>query len=1408
LYFNGQQDSIGGTSWSCPSWAGFCALINQVRISANLPPLGMLGPRIYPLMGSVNLQDITSGTNGYSAGIGYDLVTGCGTPNLRSLGQTLGPFPMTVLHSFGDGTVLNDGSGPSSGLVTGTDGNFYGTTSSGGTAGQGTVYKMKPQGVVTILHNFGDGSVPYDGANPAGVIQASDGNFYGVTQIGGLPGFDDSYYGTIFEMTPQGVLTIIHDFSSSDGQNPNTLLVEGTDGYLYGTTPYGGFGTVFKILPGGGGYAQVHTFGDPTNDGQQPSGLICGSDGNFYGTTYTGGPYENGTVFKMNYQGDLTTLHYFGDGTVPNDGIYPAAALVEGTDNCYYGSTSNGGPSIFKITSQGVMTIIHPDADGSTTPLLLGNDGNFYGTAGGGVNNQGYVFRMTSSGTETVMHYMGDGSVTSIDAGSYGTGVGLHGLVQTPDGTIYGTASGGGAPGDGIAFKLVQVTALNFASPPGTTFTVGYSGSFNVIATGTTGVIYGATGLPSWASLDPSTGVLSGTPPNTTGAPFTINLTLTSGTLPVAAQTFTLNVENAAAPAITGTPLSASYFAGTPYGFAYQATGFPAPAFSLATGQLPPGMTIDPSGLLSGVPTLGGVYTGSIAASNGVGAPASQGFSITVQQQTQLTSAPLNAQTTVGVPYSFTFTASGYPAPTFSIFGQIPPGISLSTSGVLSGTAQPGDGGVYTGSVTAYNAYGQYGSSDSQNYTLTVQEAPAINAGPPFSPAVVNQSYYFNFSQNAYGYPGPTYTLTSGSFPTGLTMSTGGVVTGTATASGTFSGVVTAANGVGSPATKSFVIVIEPPTVPVFTNGLPPNGYVGSEYSFTFQASGLPAPSLSVTSGTVPPGLIEADYELDGPLIWSGVLWGRPTQSGTFSFTVTASNGLTTPASQTYSITVLPAKPAITSALSATGTNGFPFQYQITASGPPATYRVTGLPRGLGYSASNGLISGTPSVTGTFAPVMSASAMSGSDTETLALTILPPHPVIRSRLVDTGTVGSAFNYRITATGAPTSFNATGLPPGLDVSASTGLISGTPTAPGPFDVTISAVNASGTGSATLALTMNLKFKPIAGSYAGLASQGGPNLGLLTVSVTPQRLLTARLTIANASYPFRGTLRADGTFNGKTRMGALLLTSTMAIDASVPDISGTFTATVHGLSQTYSALANLLGKFTATALPHGMIGAYTMVLPMLSATDSTTPNFPGYGTMTVEASGGVAVTGRMGDGAPFAAVGQLDADGKTCAIFSPLYATGNRGSLAGNIVFESSTESDCDGQLDWIRPAQPGGQYYPGGFVLSVDLLSAKYVAPPLQSGTAAFTLGGGNLPDAAITDSLQVFSNNTVTITGSNQGGVTLTLTPATGTFGGKFHFPATGKLTPYGGVIYEKPDRAGYGIFMGTDQSGGVGITP
>ena len=274
-----------------------------------------------------------------------------------------------------------DGANPVVGLVKGTDGNFYGTTQQGGVnnnncyqdelAGCGTIFRITPSGKLTTLYSFCAQTNCADGFYPdGGLVQGTDGNFYGTTYSGGIHDTNGVGGGTVFKVTRTGKLTTLHNFCQladcADGVNPAAGVVEGSDGNFYGTTELGGaasyMGTIFKMTAAGTlttlyRFCQNRDSGDnpypvlpyQCPDGGEPTaGLTLATDGNFYGTTYAGGYVKNaqqncnfvcGTVFQITPQGQLTTLHRF-DGA---DGNELLGGLLQGTDGRLYGTTYFGG---------------------------------------------------------------------------------------------------------------------------------------------------------------------------------------------------------------------------------------------------------------------------------------------------------------------------------------------------------------------------------------------------------------------------------------------------------------------------------------------------------------------------------------------------------------------------------------------------------------------------------------------------------------------------------------------------------------------------------------------------------------------------------------------------------------------------------------------------------------------------------------------------------------------------------------------------------------------------------------------------------------------------------------------------------------------------------------------------------
>jgi uncharacterized protein (TIGR03437 family) len=349
---------------------------------------------------------------------------------------------LTILSSFNFG---NNGSPGPSALIQGSDGNFYGTTFDAGNIssafpkGAGTVFKVTSEGELTTLYTFGAASS--DGANPNGLIQGTDGNFYGTTEFGG-----PANLGTVFKITPEGALTILHAFAGNDGSAPLAPVTQATDGNFYGTTNGGGGnrgGTVFR-MNAEGAVTTLYDF-PASENGWIPHNLIQATDGDFYGTTYAGGSSGLGTVFKITPSGTLTILINF----IGGNAFQPRAGLIQATDGNFYGTTSGSFGSVFRMTPDGTVTtpVVFGSRITGEVPfggLIQGKDGNLYGTAftGGGFD-AGTLFMLTLTGTFTPLEFFDAGTLFEPNTT----------LMQASDGNLYGTGLYGGAYGDGAIFR-------------------------------------------------------------------------------------------------------------------------------------------------------------------------------------------------------------------------------------------------------------------------------------------------------------------------------------------------------------------------------------------------------------------------------------------------------------------------------------------------------------------------------------------------------------------------------------------------------------------------------------------------------------------------------------------------------------------------------------------------------------------------------------------------------------------------------------------------------------------------------------------------------------------------------------------------------------------------------------------
>jgi uncharacterized repeat protein (TIGR03803 family) len=380
---------------------------------------------------------------------------GGASPQTISLQGTGGSATYTVLYTFTGGV---DGAAPFSGVIRDSADNLYGTTSLGGAAGAGVVYKLAATGQELPLYAFTGGN---DGGYPSvGVIRDSAGNLYGTTEGGGTAG-----EGVVYEVAPTGQESVLHTFTGgADGGLPVAGVIRDSGGNLYGTTQVGGaegVGVVFELNPGGQ-ESELHTFTGGADGAIPGSGVIRDADGNLYGTATQGGTANWGVVYKLDTAGNQTVLYNFSGGA---DGGFPVAGVIRDSAGNLYG-TSYGGTGIgfagfgvvYKIDINDQETVLYTftgGADGGyPNAVIRDSAGNLYGTANaGGTAGFGVVFKLDTAGNQTVLYNFTGGT-----DGGYPSA----GLIPDGTGNLYSTASAGGnlgasacgGSGCGVVFML------------------------------------------------------------------------------------------------------------------------------------------------------------------------------------------------------------------------------------------------------------------------------------------------------------------------------------------------------------------------------------------------------------------------------------------------------------------------------------------------------------------------------------------------------------------------------------------------------------------------------------------------------------------------------------------------------------------------------------------------------------------------------------------------------------------------------------------------------------------------------------------------------------------------------------------------------------------------------------------
>jgi hypothetical protein len=747
----------------------------------------------------------------------------------------------------------------------------------------------------------------------------------------------------------------------------------------------------------------------------------------------------------------------------------------------------------------------------------------------------------------------------SVDSGSLPAGLSL----TASTGVISGTPTTSGTSNFTVkvtdslsatatqALSIVVNAAPNIttSSLPADTINVAYNQT--LAATGGTAPLTWSvsTGsLPAGLSLNASTGAITGTPTATGTSSFTARVTDSVGATATKALSIVIN----AAPSITTASLPGATIS-TAYSQTLTSTGGTAPlTWSVSSGSLPAGLSLNSStGAITASPSATGTSSFTARVTDAVGAYASQALSIVVSALPSITTASLPADT-INVAYSQTLAATGGTAPlVWSISsGTLPAGLSLNSStGAITGTPTASGTSNFTARVTD-----NVGALASQALSIVVNAAPSITTAS--LPAdTINVAYSQTLA--ATGGTAPlTWSLSSGTLPAGLSLnSSTGAITGTPTTSGTSNFTARVTDNAGASATKALSIVINA-AVSITTTSLP-NGTVNTAYSQTLAATGGTAPlAWSVYSGNLPAGL-----SLNSS---TGAITGTPTTAGTSNFTARATDIVGAYASQALSITVNAQPLTITTASLPAATVTAAYSQTLAATGgvTPYTWSIdTGsLPAGLSLAASTGVISGTPTASGTSNFTVKVTDSQGTPaTATKALSIVVnAAPSITTASLPADTVNVAYSQTMAATGgtAPLawSLSSGSLPTGLSLNSSTGAITGTPTASGTSNFTARATDANGAnGTKALSIVINA-----------------------AVSIT-----TATLPNGTVNTAYSQTLAATGgTAPLAWSLSSGSLPAGLSLNASTGSITGTPTAT--GTASFTARATDSVGAFGTQAL----------------------------------------------------------------------------------------------------------------------------------------------------------------------------------------------------------------------------------
>jgi prepilin-type N-terminal cleavage/methylation domain-containing protein len=837
--------------------------------------------------------------------------------------------------------------------------------------------------------------------------------------------------------------------------------------------------------------------------------------------------------------------------------------------NGHFTPSGTGGPLVFPqllttgdvtfdsgvyVFCNGIATTGGADIQGSNVLWYVkGGTLNFAG------NTELHLTAASSGTYANVVIWIDKTNPQSITFDGNGTVNTIGGLIYAPTSVITLTGTSGNSVGGIVAKQIISTGSGDNRLGPTITLTIAPA----TLPNGAVGTAYTSTslsasgGVPAYAwslsagsnPLPPgltlsSGGVLSGTPTGS-GGTYSFTVKATDSVANTGSRTYTVTIGGPSVTITAPTTLPTAYV-GQSYTQAVTGANGTTPYTWGATGLQPIGLDIGLfNGVITGTPTTAGTFTVTVTVYDANLVSYTKSYSLTVATTPVITGPASLPSRTVGKAYpSTSISATGGTTPyTWSATG-LPSNMSINSStGAISGT--PNSAGTFTVTVTVTDVNGAIGS---KQYALVINGAPSITTSslPNWT---VNRTYP---STTVSGTGGTSpYSWSASNLPNGLTMSSSGVITGMPTSTGTKSVTVTLTDASGATAQRTYSVSINAaPTITAPTTLAP--WTVGQAYpSVMASGSGGTAPYTWSATG-LPPGITIDDV--------TGIISGTPTTTGSYGVIITLTDNAGAADTQSIASFTINGAPTITGPASLPGgTTGTAYSVTVTASGgtTPRMFSATGLPAGLTIGASTGTISGTPSTAGTYSVVVTVTDNAGATaTRNYTVTVIAPLTIASPASLPDRTRGVAYSTSFAATGGTSPYtwswsSATGLPPGMTLSSTTGTLSGTPTTAGTYTFTVTVTDAA---ARTAQRTYTWKVNPplvLATTITVPANSSGQTPVLVSGG-------TASYTITAGAVPYGTFNTANGTITGKTPKSPPSQQFTVTItDSGGGSVSGTVT-----------------------------------------------------------------------------------------------------------------------------------------------------------------------------------------------------------------------------------------------------------